>query len=220
MFKKIFSLFTIISILLISSCGSLSKTIVMPHDSAYYTNEFEGTVANLYSEFEEMGFENIETYVNRYTLNRNDDITKVLINGISFDKNDKYKPDDSVSIYCNEYSSFLNQILTDKNADYIEFLDEFDGEVIEFDGCVQTSYSYMAGTEHIIEVSGGNYSSSGYEGLLIRVNVDNLTSSKYSNDIDKDIEKGTNVKVVGIVNQYRGEYFNLVYIEAIYLKNR
>ena len=215
--KRLCGIFILISIILLSSCDGMSDSIAMPNDSEYYTTDYDGTVANLCSHFKEMGFKNVGAHISKYTINTDEEIVDVTINGKKFDKNDKFKSNDTVLISHYEYSPFLHKVLTDKTASYRDFLEEFDGQYIEFDGCVQTSHRFAEGYSQIIEISGGNYSTEGYEGLLIRVNVD---SSKYENDIIKDVEVGANVRVVGKVSEYHGEYFKMIYIEAIYLQYR
>lgn len=223
--KKIMCVLIILSFLL-SSCSLFGDSIKMPKDDYYYEN-YSGTLEELVDEFKDLGFKNIKTIPCGYSGYTTKIIKNIEIDDdwLGFNKGDKYFSSSIVEIeyyaFCENLTinnSDVHNILTNKSIYYLDFLEEYDGKYIEFDGCVQEAITYN-GMAPIIEVSGGDYDPNGYGGLLIRVDVNNLASSP-ENSVNKNVKTGKNVKVIGKINAWRGEYFKLIYIDAVYLQYR
>lgn len=217
----------LISIFVLSSCDILGKSIVVPHDNDYYCETYKGSVNELVEEFKLLGFEKIELERWDYEGWKPTAIRSVSIGNswFGFDAGDKFNSTDTVEIeYWGECRNLtidncldFYKILTDATADYKEFVEKYDGKYIEFDGCVTDYDTYSGGTSHIVELHGGDFNKGNFQGLPIKVNIDVVNSD---NSINKDVEEGKNVKVIGKVSDYYKDFYKRVYIYAVYLQYR
>ena len=206
--------------------------ITMPHYSGYYDDGW--TVERLVEHFEELGFINVvtKTVVDSgmfEEFHQEGEVYNVEIEDTtlgSWNSGDVFGATSQITIHYYERTytltvdncSDLESILSSRDMMYSDFAERYDGQFIEFDGCVQTSYSYMGGTSYVISVSGGNYNSDGASGWIIRVDVEQTVGDeKY---IDKNINKGSNVKVIGKIDDYYTDYYDMICIKAAYLMDR
>ena len=206
--------------------------ITMPNYSWYYDDGW--TVEELVSHFEQLGFTNIKiaTTIDTGTFSKfhqegeiyNVEIEDTFLGG--WDSGDVFGATSLITVTCYERTPTLTidncpdlaSILSSKDMMYTDFAEKYDGQFIEFDGYVTTSYSYMGGTSYIIEVTGGDYSENGVNGWFFRVDVEQTVGDEAY--INKNIEKGTNVKIIGKIDDYHTDYYDMICIDAAYLMER
>lgn len=238
MIKNIFRLLLIICFIFIStfsivgcdlddestSSSNLIK-ISMPYDDDYYET-YSGTLEELVKELEDLGFTNIKTEECSYSGYEPDLVKDITIEGewFGFEKGDVFKSNKEVKIeYYTECLNLtidncedLKNILTNESANYLEFLEEYDGKYVEFDGCVTYYSTYLGGTSHIVYVNGGDYDANNLKGLHIKVNIDVV----FDDYVIDEVEVGQNIKLIGKVSEYSGEYYKMVYLDAVYFQYR
>ena len=206
--------------------------ITMPNYSWYYDDGW--TVEELVSHFEQLGFTNIKiaTTIDTGTFSKfhqegeiyNVEIEDTFLGG--WDSGDVFGATSLITVTCYERTPTLTidncpdlaSILSSKDMMYTDFAEKYDGQFIEFDGYVTTSYSYMGGTSYIIEVTGGDYSENGVNGWFFRVDVEQSVGDEAY--INKNIEKGANVKIIGKIDDYHTDYYDMICIDAAYLMER
>ncbi len=206
--------------------------ITMPNASWYYDEGW--TVEELVSHFEQLGFTNIEiaTTIDSGTFSKfhqkgeiyNVEIEDTFLGGWS--EGDTFGATSLITITYYERTPTLTiddcpdlaSVLSSKDMMYTDFAEKYDGQFIEFDGYVTTSYSYMGGTSYIIEVAGGNYSKDSVKGWIFKVDVEQTVGDEAY--INKNIEKGTNVKIIGKIDDYYTDYYDMICIDAAYLMER
>lgn len=228
--KVLLFLSLIVFIIGFNGCDIEIKEITMPYDSYYYDHQYDGTVDELVQHFKDLGFEDIETKACEYNGYQPNTVWNVTIdNGLlGFDEGDVFYSPDKVEIeYYDTCKNLtidncedLKIVLTNSEASYIDFLNKYDGEYIEFDAWVDTSFSYFDDASHVISVYGGDYNEGAKQGLQIVINVDTITSTGLDTLVNDNVTEGSNVKVIGQVSKYMGEYYNTIVIYAVYLTYR
>ena len=208
--------------------------IVMPYDD----NEYEGghwdlsddwTLAEVVSHFEDLGFTNIETialYETKTTFEF-DEIGQVKINDQrgGFSQGDTFMSDMKVEI---SYYRLENRITVDNNlefanlllgssSNYIGFASEHDGEYVVFDAHVVYTIEHLGQKGYVFEVCAGDYTGEDEKGHIIRVDLDSLTNEDY---INRNVELNENVLVMGKIDASYSNYFNKLYIDAVYVRPR
>lgn len=226
--KFLLSLSLFIFIIGLTGCDIEIKEITIPHDSYYYDHQYDGTVDELVQHFKDLGFERIETSPIDYSGYQQNAIWNVTIdNGwFGFHEGDIFYSSDKVEIEylgnCNnltiENCEDLKNILTNSEASYMDFLEKYDGKYIEFDGWVDTNISFWDNTSHVITVYGGDYNEGLTQGLNIHIEVDVPETSDML--INENVTENSNVKIIGKVSKYRGEYYKQVVVVAEYFTYR
>ena len=221
-------LFSFLLVCLTSCSNEPVFEIEMPHDDYFY-EEGEWTVEELISCFEEMGFTNIETEAHTASDYEFDEIQNIKIDGgmFGFEQGDVFMSNDKVEIgYYDLVPNLtidncpdLEEILSGGTMEYAYFASHYDGQYVEFDANVVEAYSYMGGTSFIIEVCGGDYSPDSSEKQAIRIDVETMTDydGRYINEY---VDVGDNVKVIGEVVMSKSEYYEMLFIDAVYLLGR
>ena len=76
----------------------------------------------------------------------------------------------------------------------------------------------MGGTSYIIEVAGGNYNKGNVNGWIFKVDVEQTVGDK--SYINKNIKEDANVKIIGKIDDYHTDYYDMICIDAAYLMER
>ena len=229
--KKIVALFLLISALLLSGCDTTYTEIVMPHDSSYYYDEYDGTLDELVKHFEDLGFTDIKTTASSYSGYARNKIDFVSAKGYwtGFKEGDTLYSYDTIEIHyydkCNNLTvdncpDLAIALSTGENDVHLQFAEKYDGQFIEFDGCITDSTTYMAGTEIIINVAGGDYEQLGDNTLSIHLDDNNLFSDSPDTSVNTSLPVGENVRIIGEVDSYYSEYYNHLSITVVYLQSR
>ena len=210
--------------------------IIMPHSASDYIGS-EWTIDSLIAHFTELGFKNIcaepcepsndDFDINIFELV----IEKGWFSTDPWNAGEEFKSDAEITIYYNEYPVLnidncpeLSTVLTSKINSYMSFCEKYDGRYVEFDGYVINHLTYDGGTSHIIEVTGGNYDGNieidgfnphTYQGMNIRIG-----DRTWGNEINKSVDVGDHVTVVGKIDASWAEYYECVYIETMELSRR
>lgn len=234
--KKIIAVCLILAFIL-SGCGDYESTpdvesnpvvdIVMPNDTNYYQTE-DWTVENLIKEFESLGFTNIVTkYMGTPFEYRYGPVHTVSIDHEMFawDEGDIYRSNDEVEIsyydptptLTSENCPELADILTGETSSWLKFAEEYDGQYIEFDGCVVERINDEISNDHIIYVCGGDFSSQTNKQQI------RLTYTSTDSDVEMHVfygSVGNNYKIIGKVDLDDSEYYNMLTIETVLVEDR
>lgn len=213
-----------------------SGEIMMPEDASSYVGS-EWTVKALCDYFEGLGFTDISTV----PCGPDDEnygmlIQELSINGGLFGSGqwkagESFSRDATITIYYNECPvlttdncSDFADILSDKDADYMSFAEEYDGRYVEFEAYVLSHITYDGGTSHIIDVVSGDYDGIDDLGISEEESVDGsvvrIGDRSWDNDIDESVEEGQNVVVSGKIDASWSGYNKQLYIECLSLKKR
>lgn len=228
-FIFIFLINAILFVLFFTGCsedlsGNSIVEIEMPHDNYYYETE-NWTLESLITHLKDLGFSNIKTVSYSATEYEPSEVRSISIGyELGFDEGDVFRSSDKVTITYFTFEGFhtidncpaLADILSGKSFDYVPFAEQYDGVVVEFDAVVTHSSSYLGGTGHIIEVCGGDIIDNSQNKQAIRVCLD-VPLDRY---INKDVQEGDLVHIVGTVSARDSDYFDMLYIDASYFKKR
>lgn len=228
--KKILMTCSILAFIL-SGCGNHESTpivdIVMPKDNDYYEAE-NWEVDTLVSEFESLGFTNVVTErMGTASEYRYGPIHTVRIDGewSGWDAGDTYRSNKEVEIrYYDptptltiENCSELADILSGETSSWLEFATKYDGEYIEFDGCVVDRIDDVRLSDPLVYVSGGDFSSSQNKQQI------RLTYNSIGYDISCHVfygEVGENYKFIGKVDLDNSKFYKMLTIETMLVEDR
>ncbi|MBE7021272.1 MAG: hypothetical protein E7411_07585 [Ruminococcaceae bacterium] len=216
----------------LTACDSVSDSssngkIKMPNSTEYYIGS-EWTIESLTGHLKELGFTNIRSVPcepddDNYEINiREMYIQTGMFSTDPWEAGEEYKPDAEISIYYNEIPLLtidncpdLKTALYSTDIDYMTFANKYDGRYVEFDAYVYDHITYMGDTSHIIDVAGGDGSSEGAPGLIVRIG-----DRTWGSDIDESVEKGDLVKVSGRIDASQCEYYKHLYVECRILEQK
>lgn len=220
-----------ILVLMLSGCGNHESTpivdIVMPKDNDYYQAE-NWEVDALINEFKSLGFTNVVTErMGTDSDYRYGPIHTVRIDRelLGWDAGDTYKSNDEVEIrYYDptptltiENCSELADVLSGETSSWIEFATKYDGEYIEFDGCVVDRIDDVRLSDPLIYVCGGDFSSSSNKQQI------RLTYISIDYDVSRHVfygEVGGNYKFVGKVDLDNSKFYKMLTIETVLVEDR
>lgn len=215
-----------LSTMLVACSRSDVKDIAMPYSS----NDYETggwTLNDLVEHLTELGFTNIKTSEYSISNYEPDEIFLIEIDSKwkGFDEGHVFSSNDKVkikhynfdSILTSDNCSDLEKILSGESTDYMSFANKYDGQFVEFNAHVVSSYSYLGGTSYVITVEGGDYSVDNIERQEIKIDVDSVTRGEY---INKEVKEGNNVRVVGKIDESYSKYYKMLYVDAGYLDVR
>lgn len=213
-----------------------TEKIIMSQGASEYIGA-SWTIDSLTEHFKEMGFTNISTIpCEPDNDNYEKNIFELYIETGWFgsepwEAGDEFEPDAEISIYYNESPLLtiencddLATVLTSQDMSYSTFAEKYDGHYVKFDGYVTYHITYNAGTDHIIQVTGGDYDGSVelghsddgyYDGLNIYIGDRTM-----NNSIDESVDEGTSVTVSGRISAEWSDYYGNLYVETIYLIKR